>query len=629
MILVNHAVAGLCGNVSAIHGACAPRTQSEFVCARRERSSQQLDGMQAACMAFSAPVQIAALKRARQYESLANTSAAAVVGEQLEGNTELDCALTADVAGPRVVAASKFTEIHLGPFHRIYTTEAGDSVLTALCVLMATVATGAVLSRLVRMHRGAHRSESSLAREHSYANAFQIRWQWWRGRICACCGASHTTEKAKTFTITRAASVAVFVAALVWIALETLFIFLALPRTVDIPFGSALEHVVVDTIVNLGPPAPNGCRAITWSAGNVQLDEALSIQRCATFARILPGTKYASGAETPNQTYFELETSSTTGALELTLPPSATDPGQSVEVTTHVYRRNDRVVADAPITPDLDFAALEPHFAAALARTPCPLVPGVASRCANARATFLRWTLDCKHSVAAAEDLAIFSKLGTALQFHVDLRIAAAQTRAGFAATLLTLPSDAAPDTLAQRFQAALLRELTGDAVVARAKIPRVNLLAAALCAAAAVVVYLVAQIADESAVQLALECKTHHSGGKDADGDAKVAVVSDSAGSASLTAAEAEERAVAKGRAPVATPFDSAHSATFDRWPDVRGASARIADGGANSRGAPPRTGAEMNMQAPPVDDFALSGYAGGSQSYRYNATEASLADV
>ena len=591
-------------------------------------------------MAFSAPAQIRALKTARQYESLANASAAvaivanpsaAIVVGRVQGDERLECALTAPVAGPRVAAAPKFTDIHLGPFHRIYTTEAGDSTLTALCVLMVTVATGAVLSRLVRMHRGARRSASSLAREHSYANAFQIRWQRWRGRFSASRCARGGATKSEPFSISQAASAAIFAAALVWIALETVFIFLALPRIVDVPFGQALEHVVVDTILNLGPPAPNGCRAIIWSAGSVQLDESLSIQRCATFAQLLPGTaKFAASAKTPYQTPFFLQASSKTGLLELTLPASDTDPGQSVKVTTHVYRRDDRVLADAPISPDLDFAALEPHFAAALAYTPCPLVPGSATRCANAHTTVLSWTLDCDHPVAAAADLAIFSKLSVALDFQVDLRVAAAQTRAGFAATLLSLPGEAATDPLAQRVQAALLRELSGDAVVARAQIPRINLLAAVMCAAAAAVVYLAAQIADVSAVQLALECETQHRfGGKGAHGDAKLAAVSDSAQSPGLTVAEAEERVLAQGRAPVATPFDSAHSATFDRWPEVRSALVRIADAPADSRSATPRTGAEMNMQVPTVDDFALFGYPGGSQPAQYNGTEGSLADV
>ena len=248
-------------------------------------------GVQAECRAAAFPTDQDLLRQGRNVTALALTSD--VAGDAGGGATTPLATATdaaAPCAGPTAAAgtAARFSDLSLGPFSRVYLSQTADAVLTALCVLAATAAGSAVLARAVKASCG-RRGPASFHREDAYSIAFLP----------------------KRSGLPLATALLVFAAAVAWVVLETAFIFLALPRPVDVPFDRALEHVVVDSLTNYGPETADGCRAVTWRVPDVDLVQQVILRRCAFTGVIQPAAPGAAvqdaDAPTAQLTVFTAE----------------------------------------------------------------------------------------------------------------------------------------------------------------------------------------------------------------------------------------------------------------------------------------------------------------------------------
>lgn len=257
--------------------------------------------LQVQCLAATFPAQQAALARARNATALADTTA-----PQDTGAAVLTCSsAVAAEAPPPATAVERFTDLTPGPFQRVHFSEAVDGLLSALFILMTTAATGAVLGRVVRCSFERRRTIASLQREDTYASVFvpRVRSLAGRGLTRASNGAAGASFAAVAF---------VSLVALVWVVIETVFIFLAIPRQVDITFGKPLHHVVVAEGAppgNLLALEPNQCRELEFTAGDIDLKQTITIQRCK-FGYPLPPPFVRSGARAaksvPNTTTFQV-----------------------------------------------------------------------------------------------------------------------------------------------------------------------------------------------------------------------------------------------------------------------------------------------------------------------------------
>ena len=437
--------------------------------------------MQAACKAATAPAILRAINESSTYDVLAApTISSQGAAPQRSGLSQ--CKLLGSNAAPpaRVASAPVFNRIKLGTFQRIYMSENLDSYLISVCVLIATVATGAVLARLVTAYCGNVRTRGSLQREIAYEAAFLPRMR------CNRCSP-------------RAAALCciAFVAALVWAAAESGWIFLSLSAPADVRFGLRLEHVVVDMPINLGPEGGDRCRTIEWQADNIDMEQRLRISRCFSSAAITPGTDlgYTVPDNGANLLNFVVAFDTADGDMTLSVPPIETEPGATASMETRVFRPSSPV--SLPVDTALDPVALLPYFEAALSEARCPLVLGGPRVCEpiNGKTASL-WQAQCSPKTMAKK---VFFVLQKVVRNHVDLRVAEVQGSAGFAGSLGARDEGSAAS-------GALRAELHGDAVVGRVKTPRANLVAALIIAAGAVVVYLLAQIGGRSAAELALD---------------------------------------------------------------------------------------------------------------------------
>ena len=463
--------------------------------------------MQAACSAARAPAHLATLAKSRQRSALVSTAQRAAA----------DDAVT--VCTPRISpsqplpSAEDFTEIEVGAFERVFISDAGDAALISLCILMVSTATAALLSRVVRAHRGRERTLHSLAREQRYEAAFSWSAHTGSGN---CNKRKGVAPPQGSYKLNTGIASLIFLAAIAWIAIEAATIFLALPRSVDFTLDRALEHVVVDNMTNLSPqPTPDKCRTITWRAhGMDSLREAIVIKRCQTDNILLPTTEVQEAPDTPTTT-FSILTYNNSATQVSSVLPTARESGFQTEVVTHVFRPGSFI--DAPLAANMDASALHPHIQDALAGSSCALVGSGPDRCISANATKLSWKFSCNQTEVMQS--LVQTRLANVLLQHVDLRAARTQGARGFATSVTAMQFSNGADSVERRAAAAagqaaadaFVAELTGSAVIARAQVPYVNLLTAAIVAAVAAVAYLALQINDRSAVEYALHCAENH----------------------------------------------------------------------------------------------------------------------
>ena len=132
--------------------------------------------VQAECTQAEFPADQQAVANGRSYKQLANSSIPVLQNDS--ASFQLSCDAAGSAQGP-IPAAERFTDVPLGAFQSVVLGLIPDSILTSLCILVAGVAGGWLITRMVNMHCtrccGAHkaqRSVSSLLREQAYTNVF-------------------------------------------------------------------------------------------------------------------------------------------------------------------------------------------------------------------------------------------------------------------------------------------------------------------------------------------------------------------------------------------------------------------------------------------------------------------------
>jgi hypothetical protein len=382
-------------------------------------------------------------------------------------------------------------------------------VLIAICALIATTTMSAAFARLVITHKGKARARDSLQREKAYADAFSLPCS----RLWACLRNAQFcagTTAGQESTVTDHAVggqggasrrlVAVTIVAILWAVLQSAFIFLLLPRSIDVTLLFALEHTPVDVLVNLGPLTSDHCRTVEFSAGSAtRLEPQLIIRRCYTMVVLVPGTGQYSATSSlaEGESAFDMEYLESDGHWRLTVSPTETEFGYQADFVTIAFRPGDLAGTSLSLDARLDAGALEPYFADALIGTSCPLAPLGAQACSTNVGLVYTWVMRCSPAQAAKPE--VYAKLLVAFDSAVDLRTSPQQTTEGFARTIVRgHPVQAAAGP---RFQA-LLASVTGATVVARA-----NLLSVAIIMLFAVVVYQAAKVrSPRTATAIALE---------------------------------------------------------------------------------------------------------------------------
>ena len=184
---------------------------------------------------MSGEEQIAKILQAGYYANLADRTAPAlpVAGEAFLNLFCLNSSVSRVGSYYASFAHSRFTDISLDAWRKVYTTGNIDNVLVALCTLIATVAASALTLRLVRWRRGQQLTPSAIEREVAYNSVFDVPKRLLQ-RTCALrwCFTSNRHLEANSVAAQRSAAdkracsistVAVF-AALMWLAAEVHFL---------------------------------------------------------------------------------------------------------------------------------------------------------------------------------------------------------------------------------------------------------------------------------------------------------------------------------------------------------------------------------------------------------------------
>lgn len=254
-----------------VSSSCSCKDQCESSC-----SSQWL-AVQAKCKAERAPALLERIQEAGDWHAMVDPTTAP---ERVRpAGASFLCDIGQRKTEPRdpIEALERFTQVDFGSWRRIRYSETVDALLVALCTLIATTAAGAVIVRCVTCHLHKDRSEDSLQREAAFKSAC----------VPICC---YKRAEASKKSGARRRLCAVVFALLVWAAMQVLFIFIVLPRQAEHRFPHALQHAVVDRIVNLGPRTGDECRTVQWDAGSaVQLETRLFIRRCLKQQHLNPG----------------------------------------------------------------------------------------------------------------------------------------------------------------------------------------------------------------------------------------------------------------------------------------------------------------------------------------------------
>jgi hypothetical protein len=462
--------------------------------------------MQDDCKAARSPALLKRIRQAGHWRTVADPTAMPLASRS--SNDAVVCSVDKRTSAPatRLAVAPRFTHVPVGRWRRICFSETWDAVLIALCTLIATAAVGAVLARLVVAYKADFRTRDSLLREAAYANAFIPPLPCGHSKGNASIGTQPAAGDRKRGATRRFA--VVFFAAMAWVVLQSAFIFIVLPVSVDITFPYALEHTPVDTLVNLGPRSGDSCRTVEWHAGSVtRLEPHLIIRRCYSQYILKPGTGQY---DQPNnlskgESAFEMAYLKSDGHWRLTVPETATEFGGQAEFITIAYRPGRLAGSSLRLDARMDVGALEPYCAEALQNTSCPLLPMGAQACTTKTELLYTWYMRCSPDEAAKS--LVIAELIHAFELHVDLRVAALQTADGFVSAVVR-GRDVHDFTVtsADEFRS-VLQAVTGPAVVARAATSRVNQLTASIIGLISVVVYLAAQVrAPPAAAEIALE---------------------------------------------------------------------------------------------------------------------------
>ena len=428
---------------------------------------------------------------------------------------------------PRKAAADRFTKITLGPFRRIFISETADGYLTALCLLVPTVAAGAMLARLLLCHFGAQRTPSSLEREVLYTSmlAPQLPRRLRPNKSTSQRADNQAPDAKHSAAVTGQQQIhsrhqrrwhvpAALAAVLAWIGVESCFMFFGLPASFDVNFSQDLRHVAVEHLTNFGPSAGRNmfidCRTITWDADGFDIAQRVHIRRCAhsspaPYSALVAAKDTNTALNSAAKIVFV--DAPAIGAHVATAPAIGGTSGFTLTVTTIAYIEGAGTAL--PLNVTLDMAALTPYIRARLTGTSCALAhngPEVCQRpLGQVPSTTHVWTLQCSYAEMLARNASLFERAANVLFDHVDLRtqpmpeLARSTNRTGLSASLAGSLHAYSPH------ESALEVALQAPAVVGRATGQRVNLLTALLLALGGAVVFVAAQCGSESAAHVAL----------------------------------------------------------------------------------------------------------------------------
>lgn len=216
--------------------------------------------VQAACQSAAAPHQVRTLHRSMLQFGTSELSDQEKLQATLPLPAALDSGDASTIRGQLPEASAHAGDVQLSIFQRQYFSDATDSLLIALCLLVPALAVTHFCARLARWHWSAQSpGDAALQRELAYAS------------LCV-------------WPTCSAASASVAIVTVLWALGQGALLLVSQGTQRDVLFDQALQLAVVRTPRNWQPSGvaegPDQCTQLLWHASGKNITSRVSVRRC-------------------------------------------------------------------------------------------------------------------------------------------------------------------------------------------------------------------------------------------------------------------------------------------------------------------------------------------------------------